>query len=458
MTAAAQPAAGRPLRLLLLVGMGLGVWIMLRLPILERDAARAGHALRPAPAEAAPGQFQLASASGGGAPANFAVAEAEVGVARARLALAEAQLRLMQAQRGGYVPPAAPLMAPPPAQLAGYAPPPLPPGYAIVSTRFAGYDYPPVRRPRMADAGGAPIPDYGYALPRHRAADARPHDQLADAAPDRPASPAPGHDLATQAYARLAAGDRREASRLFDAALAIPPGPTEDPDRAAWAIERRRLNKRWSGEIYSLIRDGGAVGPTASPVLGGGQSGFNIGWTANPLSRQPVAVVARFNAASDRRGSPDNRTNQAAFGVRWQPVAGVSLTAERLVRIGQFARNDWNLRLAAGADGKRGRIEWNTYGEAGILGAGDVYAGGQARAAVPVFRLQKTRLLGGVGAWGSVQNSAGYALGRFDVGPTFVMRAPVGRTTVDLSADWRFRLAGGAFPGSGPAITLSTGF
>ncbi|MBC7521437.1 MAG: hypothetical protein H7268_10155, partial [Sandarakinorhabdus sp.] len=454
------PAAGRPLRLLLLVGMGLGVWIMLRLPILERDAARAEHALRPDPANAASGRFQLASASGDEAPANFAVAEAEVGVARARLALAEAQLRLLQAQRGGYVPPAGPAPAP----MVAYVPQPLPPGYAIMPVRAAGYDYPPARRPRMADADGAPIPDYGYALPRHHRADTQPHDLLADAAPApatapaSAASPPPGHGLATQAYARLAAGDRREASRLFDAALATPPGPTEDPDRIAWATERRRLNKRWSGEIYSLIRDGGAVGPTASPVLGGGQSGFTIGWTANPLARRPVAAVARFNAASDRRGSPDNRSSQAAFGVRWQPVAGVSLTAERLVRIGEFARNDWNLRAAAGADGKRGRIEWNAYGEAGILGAGDVYAGGQARAAMPVFRLQKTRLLGGIGAWGSVQNSAGYALGRFDVGPTLVMRAPLGRTTIDLSADWRFRLAGGALPGSGPAVTLSTGF
>jgi hypothetical protein len=344
-------------------------------------------------------------------------------------------------------------------------PPPIAPAYAptyaLAPPRVVAYAPSPHRR-HAYDAADPALPDYGYAMPPRRRAAARPspHDQLAAAAPAPaiPASPPPGHDLATEAYARMAAGDRREASRLFDAALATPPGPVDDPDRAEWAIERRRLNKRWSGDVYSLFRDGGAVGPTASPVLGGGQTGATLGWTVNPLARRPFALVGRFNTANDPRGSPDNRTSQAALGVRWQPVAGISVTAERLVRVGEFARNDWNLRIAAGADGKRGRIEWNGYGEAGVLGAGDIYAGAQARAAVPVFRLQKTRLLGGAGVWGSVQNSAGYALGRFDVGPTLVMRTAVGRTSLDLSADWRFRLAGGALPGSGPAITLSTGF
>jgi len=38
------------------------------------------------------------------------------------------------------------------------------------------------------------------------------------------------------------------------------------------------------------------------------------------------------------------------------------------------------------------------------------------------------------------------------------MRAPIGKASVELSADWRFQVAGNALPGSGPALTLSTGF
>ena len=138
------------------------------------------------------------------------------------------------------------------------------------------------------------------------------------------------------------------------------------------------------------------------------------------------------------------------------------MSAERLVRVGAFARNDWNLRVAGGADGQRGRAEWHVYGEAGALGSGDLYGGAQARAGMPVFRLKNATFVAGAGAWGSVQTARfrdeRFALGRFDLGPTLVMRAPVGRTNLELSADYRFRLAGGAFPGSGPAVTLSTGF
>jgi hypothetical protein len=34
----------------------------------------------------------------------------------------------------------------------------------------------------------------------------------------------------------------------------------------------------------------------------------------------------------------------------------------------------------------------------------------------------------------------------------------MGKLSVDIMADWRFRVAGNALPGNGPALTLSTGF
>lgn len=442
LTAVVATGAGRPLRVFLVAGLGLGVWIMLRLPIVERDARAAG---LPSPARQAGGvrPVSLAGAALAGNPVD--VARAEVDVAAARLALAQAQLRLVQAQHGeGYRPQAYPALAHATAPGASQPPTYLP---------QPAYRGPPAHRHAAA------IPDYGYRLPAgHRRATAAPELLGVSAPPAGGTALPPGHDLASRAYAALAAGDRREAVRLFDAALALPAGPVESPNRLAWSAERRRLVKRWTGSIYSLLRDGGAVGPTASTVLGGGQSGGILAWTANPLARAPVSIVARFNSANDRRGAPDGRTSQAAVGISWQPLKGVSITGERLFRIGTFARNDWNLRLAGGAEGKRGRIEWNAYGEAGVLGAGDVYAGAQARATLPLLVLPKARILAGAGAWGSVQNSAGYALGRFDVGPTLVMRTPLGSGVVDFSADYRFRLVGGALPTSGPALTVSTGF
>ena len=428
---------GRPLRLLLLLALGLGVWVMLRLPIMQRDAAQARRAM--APGGNVPAPLRLISAPGGVAPGggvDLAVAQAEYDVATAELGVARARLRLTQIQQGGdYVPL--------PQQMPTATPP-----VAVVLAAWRVDTTPREYAGRWDD---------GWSLPPRAPVRQVALAALTPVVPVAPVGLPPGHDLATQAYARLAAGDRRGAARLFDAALATDPGTTDDPRRAEWAAERRRLGRRWSADAYALIRDGGPVGPAASPVLGGGQSGGGIAWTLDPLARKPIAVVARFNAASDVNGGIDNTTSQAAFGVRWRPVKGVRISAERLVAIGIAARNDWALRVAGGADGKRGRIEWNGYGEAGVLGVGDVFAGAQARAGLPVLRLTKASFLAGAGAWGSFQ-TGGVTSGRFDMGPTLVMRAPMGRTNVEVSADWRFRLVGNALPGSGPALTVSTGF
>jgi hypothetical protein len=53
----------------------------------------------------------------------------------------------------------------------------------------------------------------------------------------------------------------------------------------------------------------------------------------------------------------------------------------------------------------------------------------------------------GAGAWGGAQPGAA----RLDMGPQASFRIPVGRTGIRASAEWRFRVAGDAEPGSGPA-------
>ncbi len=107
---------------------------------------------------------------------------------------------------------------------------------------------------------------------------------VAAKAPEPPSSA--GHDLASAAYARVAAGDRRGAVALFDAALASDPAPGDAALRPLWTAERRRLVWRWSGDAYTPFRDSSPAGPAASPVLGGGQSGSTLAWTYDPLARR----------------------------------------------------------------------------------------------------------------------------------------------------------------------------
>lgn len=433
--------AGRSLRLLLAVGLALAVWLALRLPLLQRDLAVLQAEPGPLLPQPAAGLLPVALR----APPDVAVAAAEVVVAEAALALARAQLQLAQLRAGVALAPPALAMAPP-----AHAPAAAPQHIAYAPAPDRAY----APRPRLAPGWTLPLP---AVLPPQTAA--TPPVAALSATTTAPVLPvpSPGHDLATAAYARLAAEDRRGAVVLFDAALASDPVPGDAKLRPLWTAERRRLVRRWSADAYTLFRESGPAGPAASPVLGGGQSGGTLAWTLDPLARRPLALVARYNAAS-LAGRIDPATGQAAFGVRWQPVTGVSISAERLVSAGVFARDDWALRVAGGAEGKRGRILWSGYGEAGVLGAGDVFAGGQARAGVPVLRIGKLSAIAGPGGWASVQHGSGFTSGRVDLGPSLLVRAPIGKASVELSADWRFQVAGNALPGSGPALTLSTGF
>ncbi|MEI6485855.1 MAG: hypothetical protein WCO11_06260, partial [Sphingomonadales bacterium] len=264
--------------------------------------------------------------------------------------------------------------------------------------------------------------------------------------------PDPAFVLADQAYAALRSGGRREAARLFDAALILK------PDNMGWRHERDALGRRLQVSAWALLRDSplpqynapgrGLANFTASPVLGGGQMGASLALLANPLSSRPLALVARANVAAGISGIQRD-TAQAAIGLRKTLLPGITISAERLVAIGANAGNDWTVRLAAG--GRSGRIE--AYGEAGVLARGTLYGGGQAQARL--LRIGPVDI--GAGAWGSVQTerTPGFPpVWRVDAGPA----ARAAWRGLQLEAQWRQRVAGNASPGSGPVVTVAARF
>ncbi|MBV8972656.1 MAG: hypothetical protein JO290_10230 [Sphingomonadaceae bacterium] len=252
---------------------------------------------------------------------------------------------------------------------------------------------------------------------------------------------APG-ELATAAYARLAAGNRREAVRLFDAALA-----GDDPRAAAWQAERDRLTRRWSASAYSIIRARGDPGLADRPLLGGGQSGAQLAFTPAPLAPRPLSLTVRGSAAHDDGG----RSGFIATGLQWRPFTGVTLAAERLFPVGPAARGAWELRLAGGGERGVGWLHLTGYGEGGVIGSAP-YAAVQARAAAS-FDLRHVRIEPGGGVWAAWQHDR-TSVDRVDVGPG--VAAYAGPFAVE--ADYRFRIAGNAAPASGPVLTLSAAF
>ena len=334
--------------------------------------------------------------------------------------------------------------------------PPLEP-VSIMAAVPGGLYMAPLHRPAPPPLLALPAPL--APVVRQALSEPNPAPQLAPLPPVAPPSapppvppiglppPDPAFTLANAAYDRLRAGERRQAAALFDAALAVQPGNRQ------WRADRAALGRRWQVGGFALLRDGGPLpnqpgsglpGAAASPVLGGGQLGGSIAFVTDPYARRPLALVARANVAADPQGVR-SETAQLAVGLRQMLLPGVSLSVERLIPLGAATQGAFTARLAAG--GRWQRLD--AYGEAGVLDTGQVYAGGQARARVVRFGPATLN----AASWASVQTGTP-DVWRVDVGPS--LSASV--KGIRIEADWRQRVGGNAAPGSGPTLTVSTGF
>jgi hypothetical protein len=127
--------------------------------------------------------------------------------------------------------------------------------------------------------------------------------------------------------------------------------------------------------------------------------------------------------------------------------------AERRVALGQEGRSAFALTFHGGVDELRlpGGFKLEAYAQAGAVGARsrDLFADGSVRVGIPVGEMR----LGG-GMWAGAQPRAA----RVDAGPQATLRLPALGANLRISAEWRFRIAGEASPGSGPALTLGSDF
>ena len=283
------------------------------------------------------------------------------------------------------------------------------------------------------------------------------------------AAPSPGTATAlpatpTPLTPRVAAGHQM----LWLAAVGQLPLPAvlfeRRGDQLARMIDRplaRRdaPHKRWSADSWLLLRPGAAVtvrNGFSAPSYGASQVGaviryrlapenprkpslylrasgavraphdeeLAVGFAARPIARLPVLAMAEL------------RASRVASGARLRPAVAL---------VSEFPPLDLPLGLRAEA-----------YGQVGYVGGSgaSAFVDGQLHLTRRLARIGGMELRAGGGAWGGAQQGAS----RVDAGPTASLGMPIGVTNARLSADWRFRIAGQATPGSGPAITLSAGF
>ena len=222
----------------------------------------------------------------------------------------------------------------------------------------------------------------------------------------------------------------------------------------------RQRADRWSLDSWVLWRRGSTAalsGGLLIPSYGASQAGAVLRYRLAPGSALRPAAYLRTTAALN--GSSER---EVALGLSLRPIARlpVSLQGEARYTSTPVAHA---LRPAVLAVtelppftmplGLRGEA----YGQAGYVGGkfSTSFADGQLRVDRQLLRLGKAELRVGGGAWGGIQKGAS----RLDAGPSLTIGQPLGGpASIRLGADWRFRVAGKAAPGSGPAVTLSAGF
>lgn len=206
-----------------------------------------------------------------------------------------------------------------------------------------------------------------------------------------------------------------------------------------------RSTPRWSGSAWLLVRGRGQAALAPGGTLGGSQAG----------GRLLYRLDGGFSL-SGRAYAPLRQTagSEVAAGIDWRPSprVPVHILAERRQDVGDAGRSAFALIVHGGASGRlAGGLRGEVYVQAGVVGtqSRNFFVEGSARASMPAGRFE----VGG-SAWGAAQPGAA----RLDAGPSASYRLPVRDANIRIQADWRFRIAGDAEPGSGPALTIAADF
>lgn len=225
--------------------------------------------------------------------------------------------------------------------------------------------------------------------------------------------------------------------------------------------ERLGRAGRWRFDGWIAWRPGLAAARSDAlqgSLLGGSQAGGILAFRLAEGRRESRSFL---RVVSSRWAGEGRAPDQAAIGVRQQLLPGVPVHGQVEVRL---SRQDERLQLAPAAFLVAGvddsplplGVRLRAYGAAGWVGgaAPTGFVEGQAVAEREVAAFDLARVSAGAGAWGGAQAGAS----RLDLGPSVSATLPLGEGRGRLQLDYRVRVAGRSEPGSGPVVTLSTGF
>lgn len=236
----------------------------------------------------------------------------------------------------------------------------------------------------------------------------------------------------------------------------IPAAPAPIPLSPGLA-ERDSRPSRWSADGWVMMRrEGVAMAPASRPLYGASQMGAVVRYRLAPgNAHRPIAYVRGSTALGQVRES------EVAAGLAMRPVASLPVMAGLEARAFRSGGRT-TIRPAALAYTEIAPVDlgsgWraDSYMQAGYVGGAfkTPFIDGQLRVDREMLRIGGVDLRVGGGIWGGAQKGAH----RLDIGPGTQARLNLmGRPSL-VSMDWRFRVAGDVDPGSGPTLTVATGF
>ena len=207
---------------------------------------------------------------------------------------------------------------------------------------------------------------------------------------------------------------------------------------------------RWSGSAWLFARSNGVPAAAGAGQLGGAQAGGRVRYRLDDEGLSAAAGAAIPLASRGR---------EAMVALEWQPRASpIRLVAEQRIPLDDSISGGPGVGAVAGVGPTDIGLGFDLegFGQAGAVARArlEPYVEGGARVARPVASARGTRFEVGAGLWASAQRDAH----RVDVGPALSATLPIAGQRFRVAIDWRERVAGGARPDSGPALSIGTDF
>jgi hypothetical protein len=244
----------------------------------------------------------------------------------------------------------------------------------------------------------------------------------------------------------------------FAKTVLMPPEPEtiiQPPAAVPSAQEMQpvRPKSRLTGDLWLFSRS--TSGPIIGTLLGGSQGGGRLKYrlSSNP-TRPSLSASLRFAKPLQGQGLEISPGLSVGVGQKWP----IELIVERRVRPEKGNEDQWALLAAAGiptTELAKG-LTLEGYAQAGIVGVKKPISFAQVGIGLhrSIASENNLQIKAGAGLWADQQKTTG----RLDLGPEIVAVMKAGERPLRLSAQWRFKVAGDAQPGSGPSLSIATSF